>query len=306
MLLRSHRAVPALVAAAAVVLAVAGCGSDEADFEASSYDSSSSGHSGSSDDYGSGSGSSAGSAVGGRAGFARDIRALLGSGLEVDDEGLAEIGEGICVWYTDGVSYAEALDSMAFTSATPSQSRSVLLSAASNLCPGAWGLGAGSAGSVTAAAPPATVPEPVEPEPVEPEPVEAIEPPPAPAYEPLPAYTPPPVPECPKVGNITVTAKLVGLTPFADSSHGITLNGWKYKVATTVRNAGSVGAAVITAVEVHGADGIIDSEVDSVEVQAGKTTTVTSLEFVEYDSQPVKTVVNPIDSYSVSGLEHCD
>jgi len=301
-LLRSHRAVPALVAAAAVVLAVAGCGSDEGDFDASSSSTSSSGGSGSSYDYGSSSGSSStGSGVGGRAGFARDMRALLGSGLQVNDDGLAEIGEGICVWYTDGVSYAKALDSMAFMNATPSQSRSVLLSAASNLCPGAWGLGGGSAGSVTAAEPPATVPEPVEPEPVE-----AIEPPPAPAYEPPPAYTPPPVPACPKVGNITVTAKLVGLTPFADSSHGITLNGWKYKVATTVRNAGSVGAAVITAVEVHGADGIIDSEVGSVEVHAGKTETVTSLEFVEYDSQPVKTVVDPIDSYSVSGLEHCE
>lgn len=292
MLLRSHRAVPALVAAAAVVLAVTGCGSDEEDFDASDDDGSSTTSS---------SAGGSGSGVGGRAGFAREMRALLGSGLQVDDDGLAEIGEGICVWSTDGVSYATALDSMAFMNATSSQSRSVLLSAASNLCPGAWGLGAGSAGSVTAAAPPATVPEPVEPEPVE-----AVDPPPAPVYEPPPAYTPPPVRACPKVGNIKVTAKLVGLTPFADSSHGITLNGWKYKIDTTVRNSGSVGAAVITTVEVHGADGIIDGEVGSVEVRAGKTETVTSLEFVEYDSQPVKTVVDPIDSYSVSGLEPCD
>lgn len=132
---------------------------------ASAYDSSSS------DDSSSSAGSRGSSSTPSTGLFADDMRSLMPN-LEVDEQGLTDVGEGICVWYDDGVSYPEAIDSMEFMGANEALGATVIASAVDHLCPLAWPAqhrnasksSSSSSTSGTSAQSPAS--QPVEPEPV--------------------------------------------------------------------------------------------------------------------------------------------
>jgi hypothetical protein len=224
------------------------------------------------------------------------MRALMPD-LEVDDQGLNDIGEGICVWYDDGVSYPEALDSMEFLGADEALGATVIASAVEHLCPLAWPAQHRNASGSSVA------PGPSSSEPVEPAPP-AVVAPAAPVQE---APSPAPRPACPTAKDITVTAELTEMTPFSDTAYGVTLTGWKYKVRTTVRNAADVSATVVTAVMVNGPYGMIDSSVEPVEGPAKGSQAVTSYEMVAYDDKPVGLQVDPVtdDLGTVTSTETC-
>ncbi len=97
------------------------------------------------------------------------------------------------------------------------------------------------------------------------------------------------------------------MTPFSDTAHGITLTGWKYQVQTTVRNTAAVSATVVTSVAVNGPHGMIDSSVESVEVPAKGSQSVTSVEMISYDYKPTGLQVDQAtdDLGQITSMDPC-